>query len=133
MISGAVTRSAAARIHRFRPATRAILWYPLASALATAGFWLWAWSDCAPAHDPRACRADIAEAALWFFLAVLGIGLTILAVIWILSAIVGRARGRAVGFGPTAEGGSRARATDRDRAMGSGSEERVSARRSERH
>jgi len=125
-----VTRSAKPRIHRFRPATRAILWYPLAALLAAGGFWWWAWSDCSPSRDPQTCRADIPEAASWFFLTVLAIGLAILALVWVLSALLGRGLGRrAVGFDAPASSA----AGPGEAPAEAGGDRPVAARRSQRH
>lgn len=79
--------------------TRAILWYPLVCVVAAAGFALWVWVDCGSVKDPGRCRSEVLGQTLWTFAIVLGIGLVLLALLWLVTAPIAARRGRG-----TAEG-----------------------------
>lgn len=79
--------------------TRAILWYPLVCVLVAAGFALWMWLDCGSVKNPGRCRSEVLAQALWTFGIVLGIGLVLLALLWLVTAPIAARRGRGIAEG----------------------------------
>jgi hypothetical protein len=87
--------------HRFqclRPATRAMLWYPIACVVAAAGFAAWVWVDCRSVRAVASCRSEVPAETLWAFAIVLAIGLVVLGLVWLMTLPFERRRGRARGL-----------------------------------
>jgi hypothetical protein len=92
---------ARAKPHRFRPVTRALLWYPAVCVLIAAAFAVVVWADCGSLKDVQRCRSEITGETAWVFGIVLVIGSAVLGVLWLATAPwpARRTRGIAEGFG----------------------------------
>ena len=73
------------RTHRLRAVTRAILWFPLACALAAAVFAAWLWIACGSARAVAPCRSEIVGEVAWAFAIVFAGGVVLLAAVWLLT------------------------------------------------
>jgi hypothetical protein len=93
-------------VRRLRSVTKALLWYPFVCVLATGGFALWQWFDCAPAEDVALCRNEIWPQALLFGASIATIGLGVLLFAWLVTGAFswGRHRGRGRAAGARASG-----------------------------
>jgi hypothetical protein len=75
---------------RIRPTTWAMLWYPVVCASLAAALGAWLWSQCRGAQRPAVCRSDILPGMLMFFVAILAVGMVVLAIVWLLGRLIGR-------------------------------------------